>query len=240
MRTALKFPTQAVQKPTYELPLTRSRIICACGIGEFLVTQSSTNKTHRKFHDLLDANKATGNASEACDIISTGAVAQGAIKRRLCRQPTSRSIRSLRRRDVYLCVRFRFCTALIGLHILNFSASCRNHSHSVGYNAATQDGKVYISEGDSRLPLVYRQPSVANNGNNAWTISGYGATGCTRNVGQMSNEEATFLCHTHHGEQCTDSSAGLTGLAFALTVHAVLEGLAIGLQTQITEVRGES
>ncbi|XP_014476930.1 PREDICTED: zinc transporter ZIP3 [Dinoponera quadriceps] len=115
-------------------------------------------------------------------------------------------------------------------------ASCRDHSHSVGYNAATQDSKVYISEGDSRLPLVYRQPSTPNNGNNAWTISSYGTTGCTRTGCSSSNDEATFLCHTHQGEQCTDSSTGLTGLALALTVHAVLEGLAIGLQTQIAEV----
>ncbi|EFN87022.1 zinc transporter ZIP1 [Harpegnathos saltator] len=115
-------------------------------------------------------------------------------------------------------------------------ASCRSHSHSVGYNAAgTQDGKVYIPEGDSRLPLVYRQLPVASSGNSAWTVSSYGATGCTHND-RPANEEAAFLCHTHHGEQCADSSTGLTGLALALTVHAVLEGLAIGLQTQIAEV----
>lgn len=131
--------------------------------------------------------------------------------------------------------RFWFCVALIGLYILNFSTNCRYHSHSVGYNAATQDGKVYISQGDSRLPLVYRQsPSVANNSNNPWTVSSYGTVGCMHN--NPSQEETTFFCHTHQSEQCADSSTNLTSLALALTVHAVLEGLAIGLQTQIAEV----
>ncbi|XP_071636123.1 zinc transporter ZIP3 isoform X2 [Temnothorax longispinosus] len=50
------------------------------------------------------------------------------------------------------------------------------------------------------------------------------------------SEENTFLCHGNHGEQCTDANTGLAGLALALTVHAVLEGLAIGLQTKIAEV----
>lgn len=127
--------------------------------------------------------------------------------------------------------------ALIGLHLLNFSASCRNHSHSVGYNAATQDGKVYMSESDLRLPFTYRQTPFSNSASNAWTCSSYGATGCMRD-GRSPSEEATFLCHGNHGEQCADANTGLAGLAIALTVHAVLEGLAIGLQTQIAEVRG--
>ncbi|KAL6428418.1 hypothetical protein ACFW04_008592 [Cataglyphis niger] len=65
---------------------------------------------------------------------------------------------------------------------------------------------------------------------------GYGATRCHAHDGPSSSEETTFLCHGNHGEQCTDANTGLAGLALALTVHAVLEGLAIGLQTQIAEV----
>ncbi|XP_012529448.2 zinc transporter ZIP3 [Monomorium pharaonis] len=114
-------------------------------------------------------------------------------------------------------------------------SNCRNHSHGFGYNA-TQNNKVYMSEEDVRLPLNYRQN--LNNANNAWTFSSYGATRCIASDGcsRSSSEENTFLCHGNHGEQCTDANTGLAGLAFALTVHAVLEGLAIGLQTKITEV----
>lgn len=127
--------------------------------------------------------------------------------------------------------------------ILNFSLNCRNHSHGVGYNAstvaaATQDNKVYMSEGEVRLPLNrdYRQNLF---GNNAWTFSNYGTTRCVAcdcHSRLSSSGENTFLCHGNHGEQCIDANTGLAGLALALTVHAVLEGLAIGLQTKISEV----
>lgn len=51
------------------------------------------------------------------------------------------------------------------------------------------------------------------------------------------NEEATFLCHGTHTEPCNESSfTGLVGLLIALTTHAILEGLAVGLQTKSNEV----
>jgi len=126
--------------------------------------------------------------------------------------------------------------ALIELHLLNFSCSnCRNQSHGVSYNA--QDSKVYMSEGDVRLPFSYRQNPPGNNANNAWAFGSYGATRYTVRDGCSSNEETTFLCHGNHGQQCADANTGLAGLALALTVHAILEGLAIGLQTEIAEVR---
>jgi len=124
--------------------------------------------------------------------------------------------------------------------ILNFSCSnCRSHPHGVGCNAVAQkDSKVYTSEGDVRLPLDYRQNPLGNSANNAWTFTSYGATRCIACDcrSRLSSEENTFLCHGNHGEQCTDANTGLAGLALALTVHAVLEGLAIGLQTKIAEV----
>lgn len=83
-----------------------------------------------------------------------------------------------------------------------------------------------------RLPLNYRQNPLGS-GNNAFS---YGTARPARD-GRSSNEDITFLCHGNHGEQCADTNTGLTGLALALTVHAILEGLAIGLQTKIAEVR---
>ncbi|EGI58774.1 PREDICTED: uncharacterized protein LOC105152574 [Acromyrmex echinatior] len=115
---------------------------------------------------------------------------------------------------------------------------CLNYgNHSVGYNAS-QDSKVYMSEGDVKLSLNYRQNPLDDCANNARTFTSYGATRCIACDcrSRLSNEENTFLCHGNHGEQCTDANTGLAGLALALTVHAVLEGLAIGLQTKIAEV----
>lgn len=126
---------------------------------------------------------------------------------------------------------------------MNFSCThCRNHSHGVGYNVgagvAGQDSKVHTSDNDSdvRVPLNYRQNSLGSANN--LTFSSYGATRCTACDCRSTTlrEENTFLCHGNHGEHCTDANTGLVGLALALTVHAVLEGLAIGLQTKITEV----
>lgn len=88
-----------------------------------------------------------------------------------------------------------------------------------------------------RSPLNYRQNPLGNNANNTWTSS-YGATRCIACDCRLRSlsEENTFLCHGNHGEQCTDANTGLAGLALALTVHAVLEGLAIGLQTKLAQV----
>lgn len=128
---------------------------------------------------------------------------------------------------------------ILGLRTSEGSCSnCRNHSHGIGYNAATQDNKIYMSEGDMRLPLNYRQNSLGNSSNNAWTFTNYGAT--QRNTSdcrlRSTSEENTVLCHGNHSEQCTDANTSLAGLTLALTVHAVLEGLAIGLQMKIAEV----
>ncbi|KAL0125439.1 hypothetical protein PUN28_004513 [Cardiocondyla obscurior] len=118
--------------------------------------------------------------------------------------------------------------------------NCRNHSRGVGYNIATQDSKpVYVaSEGDVRLPLNYRQNSLGSSANNAWTFNSYGGIRCIASDcrSRPMGEDNTFLCHGNHGEQCNDANTGLAGLALALTVHAILEGLAIGLQTKIAEV----
>ncbi|KYM98530.1 PREDICTED: protein zntD [Cyphomyrmex costatus] len=116
---------------------------------------------------------------------------------------------------------------------------CSNYpNHSVGYNAASQNSKIYISEGDVKLPLNYRQNPSDNGANNALAFTSYGtdATRCNTCRSRPSNEENTFLCHGNHDEQCTNANTGLVGLALALTIHAVLEGLAIGLQAKIAEV----
>uniref|UniRef100_A0A0C9R835 Slc39a1_2 protein n=1 Tax=Fopius arisanus TaxID=64838 RepID=A0A0C9R835_9HYME len=50
------------------------------------------------------------------------------------------------------------------------------------------------------------------------------------------DEEESFLCHGPHLEPCGNSSTSHIVLSLALTIHSILEGLAIGLQKQVQEV----
>lgn len=45
------------------------------------------------------------------------------------------------------------------------------------------------------------------------------------------------LCHVGHQEPCTVSPVGSIGLLIALSVHALLEGLAVGLETSASQVK---
>ncbi|XP_012252170.2 zinc transporter ZIP1 [Athalia rosae] len=50
------------------------------------------------------------------------------------------------------------------------------------------------------------------------------------------DEEGTLLCHGAHAEPCSNTNSGLAGLLMALTLHSILEGLAIGLQNETPKV----
>lgn len=52
----------------------------------------------------------------------------------------------------------------------------------------------------------------------------------------FNENENIFSCHGTHNEPCAESNAGHLGLAIALTIHSVLEGLAVGLQRKSDEV----
>lgn len=80
------------------------------------------------------------------------------------------------------------------------------------------------------------QTTLPRNGiSNSWNGTSYGALQYAPSAPSNYNEE-TFLCHGNHSEPCIDSNTNLMGLLLALTVHAVLEGLAIGLQKALSEV----
>lgn len=49
-------------------------------------------------------------------------------------------------------------------------------------------------------------------------------------------QEASELCHVSHTEPCNRGSSSVIGLLSALFVHSLLEGLAIGLQDNATQV----
>jgi len=58
-----------------------------------------------------------------------------------------------------------------------------------------------------------------------------------RNIEETEDEEANArICHTTHTEPCEQSATGHTGLLLALSVHAILEGLAIGVQDSASKV----
>lgn len=58
-----------------------------------------------------------------------------------------------------------------------------------------------------------------------------------RQVEDRADAEANArICHTNHTEPCEQSSAGHAGLLFALCLHSILEGLAIGVQDSSTKV----
>lgn len=61
----------------------------------------------------------------------------------------------------------------------------------------------------------------------------YGATEAST---LLATEPQDLGCHIVSNEPCTSSSAGKSGLLFALTIHAVLEGLAVGLQNSTAKV----
>lgn len=52
-----------------------------------------------------------------------------------------------------------------------------------------------------------------------------------RQIEDRADEEANArICHTNHREPCEQSLAGHAGLLFALSLHSILEGIAVGVQ----------
>ncbi|CAK9810395.1 Zinc transporter ZIP3 [Anthophora quadrimaculata] len=80
------------------------------------------------------------------------------------------------------------------------------------------------------------QTNLAGNGTNIWKNTGYGAVQYSPSAPARYDGEETFLCHGNHSEPCADSNTSLMGLLLALTVHSILEGLAVGLQKATSEV----
>lgn len=112
----------------------------------------------------------------------------------------------------------------------------RDHSHQIHYRPGTQS-VTNICATEINPKSVFQRNTCGNPSCSSWKNSTYGALQYTPNVpSSCCNEEATFLCHGNHAQPCADSNTGLLGLLLALTVHSVLEGLAIGLQKAISEV----
>lgn len=107
-----------------------------------------------------------------------------------------------------------------------------SQSHRVSYAGTSRSVRVDVTP---KPP--YPTNLVSGNGvGNNWKSTSYGAVQYAPSAPIGFNDEETFLCHGNHSEPCPDSNASLMGLLLALTVHAVLEGLAVGLQKYTSEV----
>ncbi|KAK1128198.1 hypothetical protein K0M31_002668 [Melipona bicolor] len=116
----------------------------------------------------------------------------------------------------------------------NQTERCRSHSHQVCHAAATRTARG-IPASDFNPKSSYQTSLDGNGAASNWISTSYGAMQYASSAPARYDEE-TFLCHGNHSEPCADSNTNLVGLLLALTVHAVLEGLAIGLQKVTSEV----
>uniref|UniRef100_A0A336LMG1 CSON011100 protein n=1 Tax=Culicoides sonorensis TaxID=179676 RepID=A0A336LMG1_CULSO len=58
-----------------------------------------------------------------------------------------------------------------------------------------------------------------------------------RQIEERADAEANSrICHTNHREPCEQSLAGHAGLLFALSLHSILEGIAVGVQDTSAKV----
>lgn len=120
---------------------------------------------------------------------------------------------------------------------LDYREYQRPHSQQFGYNVASQSVRS-VRPNETKTTMAYSSNLRKDNEYSNWRSSHYGSMQYAPNAPVSSyNEELTFLCHGSHTEPCLDTKVGPIGLLLALTIHAILEGLAIGLQKKPAEVR---
>lgn len=107
----------------------------------------------------------------------------------------------------------------------------RQTSYAVGMRSVRG-----VSVTDFNSKSSYLTSQAGNGAGTSWKNTTYGAIQHMPSAPARYDEEETFLCHGNHSEPCADSNTNLMGLLLALTVHAILEGLAIGLQKVTSEV----
>jgi zinc transporter 1/2/3 len=64
-------------------------------------------------------------------------------------------------------------------------------------------------------------------------------TSCEEHQNRHNREDESInarICHTNHVEPCRQTLAGIIGMLFALSIHSLLEGLAIGIQDTTPKV----
>ncbi|XP_043492987.1 zinc transporter ZIP3 [Polistes fuscatus] len=124
-----------------------------------------------------------------------------------------------------------------GRHFQERRENQRPQFHQIGYNVGNQNVRG-VSSNDIKSTTAYQSNLRGNNEFPNWRSSYYGSMQYVPNAPAASSchEELTFLCHGSHSEPCSDANVAPVGLLLALTIHSVLEGLAIGLQKKPAEV----
>ncbi|KAF7393752.1 hypothetical protein HZH68_010571 [Vespula germanica] len=109
----------------------------------------------------------------------------------------------------------------------------RPHSEQFGYNQNVRR----VCPNETKMSMAYQSNLHENNEYPNWRSNYYGSMQYAPNApASYYNEELTFLCHGSHTEPCLDTKVGPAGLLLALTIHSILEGLAIGLQKKPAEI----
>lgn len=117
---------------------------------------------------------------------------------------------------------------------LDYREYRRPHSEQFGYNQNVRR----VCPNETKMSIAYQSNLHENNEYPNWRSNYYGSMQYAPNApASYYNEELTFLCHGSHTEPCLDTKVGPAGLLLALTIHSILEGLAIGLQKKPAEVR---
>lgn len=110
------------------------------------------------------------------------------------------------------------------LHINNSHRQVQRHQPCYGAVHSHTHSHAY----DRQMPY---NPQVMNShGEAEQNVSMASPTCCS---GESSNAR---ICHVNHTEPCNSSATGRAGLLVALSLHAILEGLAIGLQESASKV----
>lgn len=95
-----------------------------------------------------------------------------------------------------------------------------SYQRKFGYGTTEYQPLLYGDCSYRQEPYNPSYPRIGSSNNSSWDDS-----------------PPSQLCHVGHQEPCDASPIGNVGLLIALCVHALLEGLAIGLQTSSSQVR---
>lgn len=124
-----------------------------------------------------------------------------------------------------------FCVGFLIVYFIDellhyFCGEAIQHSHSTASHHTDED------------PLVSSNP--VSYGTLSGTLSGQKSSEIEcehQHQHDVIDEEINSrICHTNHVEPCPESNTGHLGLLIALSVHALLEGLAIGVQDSVSKV----
>lgn len=131
--------------------------------------------------------------------------------------------------EIYLCVGF-FVIYFIDEFIHFFFGEALEHMHTDNQNESNHSNN-HNNYGANDM-LDHETESLLINANAGSNGHSHHQPGEHCDV----DEANARVCHTSHEEPCAEAKSGALGLVTALSIHSIIEGLAIGLQTDSTGV----